>query len=40
MNTNVGRFEMLALRTMAHNELKDDDVNHTTSFCYRGSVSR
>ena len=31
MDTNFGRFKMLALRTMAGDELKDD-VNNATSF--------
>ena len=32
MNTNFGRFKMIALRTMAGNELKDDVNNATSSF--------
>ena len=32
MNTNFGRFKMLALRTMADDELKDDFNNATSSF--------
>ena len=32
MNTNFGRFKMLALRTMAGDGLKDDDNNETSSF--------
>ena len=32
MNTNFGRFKMLALRTMAGDELKDDVNNATSSF--------
>ena len=38
MNTNVGRFKMLALRTMAGDELKDD-VNNTTSSFKRSSMT-
>ena len=32
MNTNLGRFKMLALSTMAGVELKDDVNNATSSF--------
>ena len=32
MNTNFGRFEMLALQTMAGDELKNDVNNATSSF--------
>ena len=32
MNTNFGRFKMLALRTMAGDELKDDVNNAKSSF--------
>ena len=32
MNTNFRRFKMLALRTMAGDELKDDVNNATSSF--------
>ena len=32
MNTKFGRFKMLALRTMAGDELKDDVNNATSSF--------
>ena len=32
MNTNFGRFKMLALRTMACDERKDDVNNETSSF--------
>ena len=32
MNTNFGRFKLLALRTMAGDELKDDVNNATSSF--------
>ena len=32
MNTNFGIFKMLALRTMAGNELKDDVNNAASSF--------
>ena len=32
MNTHFGRFEMLALWTMAGDELKDDVNNATSSF--------
>ena len=32
MNTYFGRFKMLALRTMAGDELKDDVNNATSSF--------
>ena len=32
MNTNFGRLKMLALRTMAGDELKDDVNNATSSF--------
>ena len=32
MNTNFGRFKLLALRTMAGDELKDDVNNAMSSF--------
>ena len=32
MNTHFGRFKLLALRTMAGDELKDDVNNATSSF--------
>ena len=32
MNTNFGSFKVLALRTMAGDELKDDVNNATSSF--------
>ena len=32
MNTNFQRFKMLALQTMAGDELKDDVNNATSSF--------
>ena len=32
MNANLGRFKMLALRTKAGDELKDDVNNVTSSF--------
>ena len=32
MDTNFGRFKMLALRTMAGDEVKDDVNNATSSF--------
>ena len=32
MNTNVGKFKMLALWTIAGDELKDDVNNATSSF--------
>ena len=32
MNTDLRRFKMLALRTMAGDELKDDVNNATSSF--------
>ena len=32
MDTNFGRFKMLALRTMAGDEAKDDVNNATSSF--------
>ena len=32
MDTNFGRFNMLALQTMAGDELKDDVNNATSSF--------
>ena len=38
MNTHVGRFKMLALRTMAGDELKDD-VNNATSLFKRSSMT-
>ena len=38
MDTNFGRFRMLALRTMADEELKDD-VNNATSFFKRRSMT-
>ena len=38
MNTNLGRFKMLALRTMAADELKND-VNNATSSFKRSSVT-
>ena len=38
MNTNFRRFKMLALRTMADEELKDDANNATSSF-KRSSVT-
>ena len=38
MDTNFGRFKMLALRTMAGDEVKDD-VNNATSFFKRSSMT-
>ena len=38
MNTNFRRFKMLALRTMAGDELKDG-VNNATSFFKRSSMT-
>ena len=38
MNTNVERFKMLALQTMAGDELKDD-VNNATSSYKRSSMT-
>ena len=38
MDTPFGRFKMLALRTMASDELKDDD-NNATSFLKRSSMT-
>ena len=38
MDTNFGRFKMLALRTMAGDELKDD-VNNAKSFLKRSSMT-
>ena len=32
MDTNIGRFEMLALRIMAGDKLKDDDSNAASLF--------
>ena len=36
METNFGRFKMLALRTLAGDELKDD-VNNPT-YCFKRSL--
>ena len=38
MDTNFGRFEMLALRTMAGDKVKDD-VNNVTSSFKKSSVT-
>ena len=38
MDTNIGIFEILALRTMAGDELKDD-VNNATSFSMRSLMT-
>ena len=37
MDTNCGKFKMLALRTLAGDELKDD-VNNAT-YCFKSSVT-
>ena len=37
MDTNFGKFEMLALRTTTHDELKHD-VNNATSFSNGSSM--
>ena len=38
MDTNFGRFRMLALRAMAGDEVKDD-VNNATSYLKRNSMT-
>ena len=38
MDTNLGRFKMLALRTMAGDELKDD-VNNATALFKRSPMT-
>ena len=38
MDTNFGRFKMLALRTLAGDELKDD-VNNAKSYFKRSSMT-